>query len=170
MKYAAIFMVLVLIASLVGVGYLYLTANVTVQAVGVTAVEASTQPALFEELARQVENRQVLGTASSSVPLGSVENYQFYTYTVRLRNNSFVTADMVEVQVTPMEGDVLQIEFETKKGDLYMEINAPDGTTIYCGNGKETTDFTVNIRESGVYTIVVEGRRAKGTIHVRCQG
>ena len=68
------------------------------------------------------------------------------------------------------EGDVLQIEFETKKGDLYMEINAPDGTTIYCGNGKETTDFTVNIRESGVYTIVVEGRRAKGTIHVRCQG
>ena len=33
-------MVLVLIASLVGVGYLYLTANVTVQAVGVTAVEA----------------------------------------------------------------------------------------------------------------------------------
>ena len=109
MKYAAIFMVLVLIASLVGVGYLYLTANVTVQAVGVTAVEASTQPALFEELARQVENRQVLGSAFSSVPLGSVENYQFYTYTVRLRNNSFVTADMVEVQVTPMEGDVLQI-------------------------------------------------------------
>ena len=47
MKYAAIFMVLVLIASLVGVGYLYLTTNVTVQAVGVTAVEASTQPALF---------------------------------------------------------------------------------------------------------------------------
>ena len=54
MKYAAIFMVLLLIASLVGVGYLYLTTNVTVQAVGVTAVEASTQPALFEELARQV--------------------------------------------------------------------------------------------------------------------
>lgn len=115
MKYAAIFMVLVLIASLVGVGYLYLTANVTVQAVGVTAVEASTQPALFEELARQVENRQVLGTAFSSVPLGSVENYQFYTYTVRLRNNSFVTADMVEVQVTPMEGDVLQIGDDTAR-------------------------------------------------------
>ena len=115
MKYAAIFMVLVLIASLVGVGYLYLTANVTVQAVGVTAVEASTQPALFEELARQVENRQVLGTAYTSAPLGSMDNYQFYTYTVRLRNNCFVTADMVEVQVTPMEGDVLQIGDETAR-------------------------------------------------------
>ena len=115
MKYAAIFMVLVLIAILVGVGYLYLTANVTVQAVGVTAVEASTQPALFEELARQVENRQVLGTAYTSAPLGSMDNYQFYTYTVRLRNNCFVTADMVEVQVTPMEGDVLQIGDDTAR-------------------------------------------------------
>ena len=115
MKYAAIFMVLLMIASLVGVGYLYLTTNVTVQAVGVTAVEASTQPALFEELARQVEEGRVLGTAYTSSPLRSVENYQFYTYTVRLKNNCFVTADMVEVQVTPMEGDVLQIGDDTAR-------------------------------------------------------
>ena len=68
------------------------------------------------------------------------------------------------------EGDVLQIEFETEKGELYMEIKAPDGTAIYRGNGKETTDFTVNIRESGVYTVVVEARHAKGTIHVQLAG
>ena len=67
------------------------------------------------------------------------------------------------------EGDVLQIQFETVKGSLYMEIKAPDGTTIYRGNGKETTDFTVNIRESGVYTIVVEARHAKGTIHIQLE-
>ena len=65
------------------------------------------------------------------------------------------------------EGDVLQIQFETEKGELYMEIKSPDGTAIYRGNGKETTNFTVNIRESGVYTIVVEARCAKGTIHVQ---
>ena len=51
------------------------------------------------------------------------------------------------------EWDVLQIRFETVKGSLYMEIKAPDGTAVYSGNGKETTYFTVNIRESGVYTI-----------------
>ena len=68
------------------------------------------------------------------------------------------------------EGDVLQIEFETEKGELYMEIKAPDGTAVYRGNGKETTDFTVNIRESGVYTVVVEARRAKGTVHVQLAG
>ena len=64
-------------------------------------------------------------------------------------------------------GDVLQIQFETEKGELYMEIKAPDGTTLYCGNGKETTDFTVNIRQSGIYTIVVEARHAKGTIDIQ---
>ena len=65
------------------------------------------------------------------------------------------------------EGDTLQIEFETGKGELYMEIKAPDGTAVYRGNGKKTTEFAVNIRESGVYTIVVEARHAKGTIHIR---
>lgn len=61
-------------------------------------------------------------------------------------------------------GDVLKIQFEALKGSLYMEIKAPDGTLIYCGNGKETTDFTVNITESGVYTIVVCARHAKGGV------
>ena len=65
------------------------------------------------------------------------------------------------------EGDVLQIQFETVKESLYMEIKAPDGITIYRGNGKETIDFTVNIRQSGIYTIVVEARHAKGTIHIQ---
>ena len=68
------------------------------------------------------------------------------------------------------QGDVLQIQFETEKGEMYMEIKAPDGTAVYRGNGKETTDFTVNIRESGVYTVVVEARHAKGTIHVQLAG
>ena len=67
------------------------------------------------------------------------------------------------------EGDVLQIEFETERGELYMEIKAPDGTAVYRGNGKETTEFAVNIRESGVYTIVVEARHAKGTVHIRLE-
>ena len=66
-------------------------------------------------------------------------------------------------------GAVLHIQFETEKGSLYMEIKAPDGTSVYQGNGKEATDFTVNIPESGVYTVIVEARRAQGTIHVRLE-
>ena len=67
------------------------------------------------------------------------------------------------------EGDALQIRFETVKGSLYMEIKAPDGTAVYRGNGKETTDFAVNIRESGVYKVVVEARNAKGIIHFQLE-
>ena len=37
-------------------------------------------------------------------------------------------------------GDALHIQLETVKGELHMEIKAPNGTTIYRGNGKETTD------------------------------
>ena len=65
------------------------------------------------------------------------------------------------------KGDVLQIRFETEKGALRMEIIAPDGTAIYCGNGKGTTDFSVNIPESGAYTVLVEARHAKGAIHIQ---
>ena len=65
------------------------------------------------------------------------------------------------------KGDVLQIRFETEKGALYMEIKAPDGTALYRGNGKEITDFTVNIPADGVYTVAVEARHAKGNIHIQ---
>lgn len=64
-------------------------------------------------------------------------------------------------------GDVLQIQFNVQKGRLYMEIIAPDGTVLYAGNGKEAGEFTVNISESGMYSIHVEANHAKGTILVQ---
>lgn len=67
-------------------------------------------------------------------------------------------------------GDTLQIRFETKEGSLHMEIMAPDGAGIYQGRGKGATSFTINISESGAYTIAVEGRRARGMIHIQRTG
>ena len=65
-------------------------------------------------------------------------------------------------------GDVLKVEFETVKGSLDLEIKAPDVTTIYRGDGKAATDFTVNIPKSGVYTVNVLARHAKGSIYIQC--
>ena len=65
------------------------------------------------------------------------------------------------------KGDVLQVRFETAGGALSMEIRGPDGTVLYQGNGKEPTDFTVNVPENGPYTVTVEARRANGAIHIR---
>ncbi len=110
MKYVAILSVLVLIMALVGVGYLYMTANIVVEAVGVVATDAPSQIAYFEELREQLRLGAVVGTPYvPAQELGDAENYQFYTYTVRLRNDCAVIADMVELQVTPMAGDILQI-------------------------------------------------------------
>lgn len=91
----------------------------------------------------------------------------------RVKNSDAYLLDIQKMNGTDLhtlelcEGDILQIQFVTEKGDLYMEIKGPDGTTVYRGNGKETTEFTLNIRENGVYTIVVEARRAKGIIHIQ---
>ena len=92
---------------------------------------------------------------------------------IRVKNPDAYLLDIERMNGTDLhtlelhEGDVLQIQFETVKGEMYMEIKAPDGTAVYRGNGKETTDFTINIGEGGVYTVVVEARRAKGTIHIQ---
>ena len=68
------------------------------------------------------------------------------------------------------EGDALHIRFQTEQGALYLEIKAPDGASVYRGNGQDVTDFTVNVPEDGVYTILVEARRARGRIQIRAEG
>ena len=124
MKYFAIFTVLLLIVTLVGVGYLYMTANIVVEASGVIATDAQSQSALFGDLADQVRLGAVVGTLyTTPQELSGAENYQFYTYTVRLRNNCAVSADMVELQVTPMAGDVLQIGSST-------DVKLPADSTV----------------------------------------
>lgn len=65
------------------------------------------------------------------------------------------------------DGDVLRVEFETTGGSLHMEMTAPDGTSIYSGNGTESTDFTLTVPQNGVYTIEVQAKQAEGTLHIR---
>lgn len=130
MKAAAIVSVILLIVCLIGIGVLYATAEMTVEAVSVVAVEAAAQPELFNQLRQQVETGSVLGTAyTTQTWLDDASHYQFYTYAIRLRNDCFVTAEMIEAQVTPMDGDVLQIgDFSVKqlpgrsRGDLQVTI------------------------------------------------
>ena len=94
----------------------------------------------------------------------------------RIKNPDAYLLDIKEMNGTDQhtlelrEGDVLQVRFETARGALSMEIQSPDGTVLYQGNGKETTDFTVNVPENGLYTVTVEARRASGTVHIRRAG
>ena len=67
-------------------------------------------------------------------------------------------------------GDTLAVQFETVKGTIYMEIKEPDGSSLYAGNGKGVREFTVNILESGTYSIYVEACQAKGTVYIQQKG
>ena len=64
-------------------------------------------------------------------------------------------------------GDTLAIQFETVRGSIHLEIKKPDESSMYAGNGTGVTDFTVNISESGTYSIYVKAYNAKGTVSVR---
>ena len=70
-------------------------------------------------------------------------------------------------QMELQKGEVLAVHFETVRGSMCMEIQAPDGGPLYQGNGKGVTEFTVNIPESGTYSIFVEVHRAKGIVQVQ---
>ena len=64
-------------------------------------------------------------------------------------------------------GDTLAVRFETVKGSIYMEIKEPDKSSLYAGNGKGVSEFTVNISESGTYSIYVEAHHAKGAVYIQ---
>lgn len=110
MKRLAIVSVVLLLIALLGVGAMYMTSNVTVIAQGVTALEAYRDYDLFTDLSAQVRAGAVVGTSFvNPQELSGAEDYVFYTYTFRLENNTTLPAEMIEVQITPMSGDILQI-------------------------------------------------------------
>ena len=89
----------------------------------------------------------------------------------RVKNPDAYLLDIERMQGTDSHtlslraGDTLQVE----EGALSLDILSPDGVSIYSGNGKGASDFTVNITESGAYTIAVEAQRAKGMLHIRAE-
>lgn len=64
-------------------------------------------------------------------------------------------------------GDTLDVHLQAEKGTLSLEINAPDGTSIYTGNGTEATDFTVAIPQTGEYTITLQAKQAACSVKVQ---
>ncbi|MBQ2952611.1 MAG: hypothetical protein IJE07_03565 [Clostridia bacterium] len=139
MKIFAILSVLVLLLTLVGVGSLYMTANIYVDACGVVTMEATAKQETFDSLAEQVRLNAVVGTPfTSSTSLEGAEAYQFCIYTIRLKNDCRIPAEMVEVQISPMAGDVLQVG------------GAPFGTVA----PGSTTDLTaVILTQAGMHSV-----------------
>ena len=103
----------------------------------------------------------IVWNAQSGFTGERVKNQDAYLLDIERMNGS----DMHTLDL--QRGDVLRVRFETEDGSLRMEIIAPDGTSIYSGNGRGATDFMLRAPESGSYTVAVEARQARGKLHVR---
>ena len=109
MKAAAIILIILVLAAVGAVGYLYLNADLNVQFVSCIATDGISQTEYFDTLKASLASGTFVGTRFSQDEPGTADQYQFLTYTVRLTNKTFLTADVIELRITPMEGDVVQL-------------------------------------------------------------
>ena len=109
MRPMAVILLVIFLGLTVLTGYFYFNTQVLVRDITCVAADAADQEALFQELKRQVEAETFTGTPFSTKEMGNAADYQFYTYTAHLGNQTFIQAEVAEMQVTPMNGDVLQI-------------------------------------------------------------
>ncbi len=111
------------------VGYFYATAKVTIEDIQASGMQASGDAARFEAVKAATAAETFEGTRFTQDALGSAEDYAFITYTVRVSNQCLVPIDMIEVQIVPESGDVLQIgDYEVRslnaksRGDISATI------------------------------------------------
>lgn len=109
LKYLMLFMIALLIVVIVVVGYFFLTAKVTVADCTITGSSAALQTDLFQQTKEYVALDAFQGTMFSEDAIGEADDYVFITYTFQLSNQCLVPVDMIEVQIVPKDGDVLQI-------------------------------------------------------------
>ncbi len=113
MKPLGIILIVLVLAAVVGLGYLYFNAKLDIAFKECIATDGVTQVDFFNNLKSKVSASTFVGTRYSNADLGTADQYQFLTYTIRLKNQSFLKAEVIEIRVTPMQGDILQIGEET---------------------------------------------------------
>ena len=129
MKAFAVILIVLVLAAVCAVGYLYLNAGLDVRFVSCIATDGVSQVEFFDDLRSRVENGSFTGTRLTNDLPGTADQYQFLTYTVRLDNHSFLNAEVLEIRITPMQGDVLQLETESET-DLPAGRQADISATI----------------------------------------
>ena len=113
MKPLGIILIILVLVAVVAVGYLYLTAKLAIRFDTCIATDGMTQADYFHTLRSKVAASTFVGTRFTNDDLDTADHYQFLTYTIKLDNHSFLKAEVIEIRITPMQGDVLQIGEET---------------------------------------------------------
>lgn len=109
MKPVGIILIILVLIAFVGVGYLYFSANLEIRFQSCIAADGITMAEEFNALKSKISSSSFVGTRYTNDELGSADQYQFLTYTLRLSNQAFLKAEVIEIRITPMQGDVLQM-------------------------------------------------------------
>ena len=142
MKPFAVILIILVLAAVCGVGYLYLNAGLDVRFVSCVATDTVTQAETFDALKSAIASDTFVGTRFSQDEPGSADQYQFLTYTVRLNNHAFLPAEVIEIRITPMQGDVLQVgdrNLHDLASGREMELSAVILTTREMHSVREAT-------------------------------
>ena len=113
MKPFAIFLIVLVLVAVIGVGWLYLNARMDIRFESCIANDGYTQSEVFNKVKASLKNDTFIGTRFTGEELDAAEQYQFLTYTIHINNHSFLKAEVIEIRITPMQGDILQIGEET---------------------------------------------------------
>ena len=113
MKPLGIILIILVLVAVVAVGYLYLNTKLDIRFDTCIATDGMTQADYFNTLRSKVAASTFVGTRFTNDDLDTADHYQFLTYTIKLDNHSFLKAEVIEIRITPMQGDVLQIGEET---------------------------------------------------------
>lgn len=129
MKPFAIILIVLVIAALVGVGYLYVTSTLEVTFTSCVATDPLTREDYFASLKSSVDSGTFVGVRHTSGDLPAPEDCLFYTWTVHLDNRTALPADTVEIRVTPMSGDILVVGDPTEhtvpaRGEADLSVTA----------------------------------------------
>jgi len=127
LKTAAIILIVLVLVTGGVMCYALFHTNVEITGKGLQTVAAADNAAEFEQLRIAVQRQSVLGTVLKSGALGPAADYSYYIYTLRLKNNCLVPAEMVEMQISPASGDRL---FYGEEGEIVI---APGATRdVWC--------------------------------------
>ena len=129
MKAFAIVLIVLLVVAIAAVGVFCFSAKIEVRFDSCIATDGVTQVDYYNGLKRQVESGAFTGIRFSGAELGAADQYQFLTYTVHLDNHAFLQAQTIELRITPMESDILELGDESchdlasgKQGDISATI------------------------------------------------
>ena len=107
MRTVAIILMVLVLAVGGTLGWALFHTNLQVTGKALQTLPARNRAAEFDTLRTAVARQSLLGTALKTGEIGPAENYSYYIYTLRLKNNCLVPAEMVEMQISPIEADVL---------------------------------------------------------------